>query len=247
MTEEEWLRCLDPDRLWCWHPDSGKNPERIARKVRLFAVACCRRMWNLLHDVRLTLGIEIAERFAEGVATQEELQASCDNLFTEEGIGFTMLLSVPQGAYEAVGWTVLADRELWFPEAVSAASWVRAALVGDEPLPVEEQERQRLSRWVAEERTQGQLLHCIFGNPFRPVTIEFAWQTPTVHALATAAYENRILPGGTLEPARLAVLADALEEAGCVNADMMNHCRQPGMHVWGCWVLDLLLGRLAVA
>jgi hypothetical protein len=83
----------------------------------------------------------------------------------------------------------------------------------------------------------------LFGNPFRPVAINPAWQTPTVLALATAAYENRILPAGTLEPARLEVLADALEETGCDNADILNHCRQAGVHVRGCWVLDCLRGK----
>src|SRR5262249_21623387 len=67
------------------------------------------------------------------------------------------------------------------------------------------------------------ILRCTFGNPFRPVTLNAASQTPTVLALAQAAYENRILPAGTLEPARLAVLADALEEAGCNNHDILNH------------------------
>src|SRR5262249_3621549 len=75
----------------------------------------------------------------------------------------------------------------------------------------------------------------LFGNPLRPVTIDPAWQTPTALALAPAAYENRILPEGTLEPARLAILADALEEASCDNGELLNHCRQPGEHVRGCW------------
>jgi hypothetical protein len=79
--------------------------------------------------------------------------------------------------------------------------------------------------------------------PFHPTSIEPVWKTPTVVSLAQAAYENRILPVGTLEPASLAVLADALEDEGCTNSDMLNHCRQPGEHVRGCWVLDLLLGK----
>jgi hypothetical protein len=83
----------------------------------------------------------------------------------------------------------------------------------------------------------------IMGNPFRPVTLDPAWQTSTVVALARAAYDNRSVPAGTLEPARLGVLADALEEAGCDNNDILNHCRKPGVHVPGCWVVDLLLGK----
>lgn len=90
---------------------------------------------------------------------------------------------------------------------------------------------------------QAALVREVFGNPFRPVNLDRAWKTPTILALAHAAYENRTLPARTLEPARLAVLADALEDAGCDNADILNHCRQPGEHVRGCWVLDLLTGR----
>jgi hypothetical protein len=64
-----------------------------------------------------------------------------------------------------------------------------------------------------------------------------------VVALAQAAYDNRTLPAGTLDPVRFAVLADALEDAGCDNADILNHLRGPGPHVRGCWVLDLPLGK----
>jgi hypothetical protein len=83
----------------------------------------------------------------------------------------------------------------------------------------------------------------IFGNPFRPASVEPEWITPTITNLATAAYDERVLPSGELDPARLAVLADALEEAGCDNADILSHLRSPGPHVRGCWVVDLLLGK----
>jgi hypothetical protein len=61
--------------------------------------------------------------------------------------------------------------------------------------------------------------------------------------LAQAAYEERQMPAGTLDNTRLAVLADALEEAGCDNADILAHCRSGGEHVRGCWVVDLILGK----
>jgi len=80
-------------------------------------------------------------------------------------------------------------------------------------------------------------------NPFCPVAINQTWLTPTVLSLAQAAYDNRNLPSGTLDNARLAVLADALEDAGCSQEEVLNHCRQPGPHVRGCWVVDLLLGK----
>jgi hypothetical protein len=85
------------------------------------------------------------------------------------------------------------------------------------------------------------LLRCIFGNPFHFVTLFPAWRTAQVPALARAAYDRRDLPSGTLDVARLAVLADALEEAGCDQPDLLDHLRGPGPTFEGagpwtcCW------------
>ncbi|MCI0456355.1 MAG: hypothetical protein L0Z62_05185 [Gemmataceae bacterium] len=90
------------------------------------------------------------------------------------------------------------------------------------------------------------LLRDLFGNPFRPVAVDPSWLTwygGTVLRLAQATYHERHLPEGTLDSPRLAVLADALEEAGCTDADILGHLRGPGPHVRGCWVIDLLLGK----
>jgi hypothetical protein len=90
------------------------------------------------------------------------------------------------------------------------------------------------------------LLLDLFGNPFHPVTIApsiLVWNDGVVVRLAQTIYEDRSLPAGTLDNIRLAILADALEEAGCTDAGILNHCRQPGEHVRGCWVVDLLLGK----
>jgi len=83
------------------------------------------------------------------------------------------------------------------------------------------------------------LLRDIFGNPFRPITIAptwLVWNDGVTRKLAQAIYEERAFD-------RLPILADALEEAGCANADLLNHCRQPVEHVRGCWVIDLILGK----
>ena len=85
----------------------------------------------------------------------------------------------------------------------------------------------------------GDLLRDIFGNPFRPVAAEPSWTTwngGVVVKLAGSTYEGRAFE-------RLPVLADALEEAGCTDADLLAHCRGGGEHVRGCWVVDLLLGK----
>jgi len=76
----------------------------------------------------------------------------------------------------------------------------------------------------------------IFGNPFRPVTLDSRWQTETVVALAAGIYAERAFD-------RMPILADALEDAGCDHADILTHCRSDGPHVRGCWVVDLLLGK----
>jgi hypothetical protein len=67
--------------------------------------------------------------------------------------------------------------------------------------------------------------------------------TPTVLKLAQAAYDNRVLPSGLLDHTGLAVLADALEEGGCSNAEILSHLRGPGPHVRGCWAVDAILGK----
>jgi hypothetical protein len=76
----------------------------------------------------------------------------------------------------------------------------------------------------------------IFGNPFSPVSFDPSWQTSTTVGLARTIYESR-------DFATMPVLADALEEAGCDSPDVLAHCRGPGPHVRGCWVVDLVLGK----
>ena len=85
---------------------------------------------------------------------------------------------------------------------------------------------------------QTALLNDIFGNPFRPVTFDSAWRTDTVLSLARQMYESR-------EFGAMPILADALQDAGCDAADVLNHCRDTSaQHVRGCWVVDLVLGAV---
>jgi hypothetical protein len=83
---------------------------------------------------------------------------------------------------------------------------------------------------------QCDLLRDLIGNPFRPVAVASAWLTPTVRALAQGVYEERAFD-------RLPILADALEEAGCADPDLLGHLRGPGPHVRGCWAVDLLSAK----
>jgi hypothetical protein len=83
---------------------------------------------------------------------------------------------------------------------------------------------------------QAGLLRDIFGNPFRSVTTNPTWLTFNVVALAEGIYADRAFD-------RLPILADALQDAGCANPEVLSHCRDGGVHVRGCWVVDLLLGK----
>jgi hypothetical protein len=102
---------------------------------------------------------------------------------------------------------------------------------------------------AAELQVQVTLLRDIVGNPFRPLPprrgkrawehkkhLWLAWNNGTVPKVAQAIYDERAFD-------RMPELADALEQAGCANADILAHCREPGPHVRGCWVVDLPLGK----
>jgi hypothetical protein len=118
--------------------------------------------------------------------------------------------------------------------AAQAAHWIEEQ--EDRLQEDDEQPEERAAR--RERRAQCDLLRDLFGNPFRPAAIEpswLEWNDRCVTRLARAIYDER-------KYQEMKILADALEEAGCTNPDILTHCRQPGEHVRGCWVIDLLLG-----
>ena len=216
MTEQEWFNCTEPMPML--ELVRGKASDR---RLRLFACACSRRIWHLLPDRRSRKALEASERFADGMITPEKLR------FVRGDVRWSANMATRKSDdSEGVKWIVAHLAE---PDAQRAlfAVWPAAYLCGRE----------------TQQPLQCAFLRDLFGNPFRSITIDPAWLTPTVLGLAQATYDNRILPAGTLDPTRVAVLADALEEAGCSDADILNHCRQPGEHVRGCWVVDLILGK----
>lgn len=132
-------------------------------------------------------------------------------------------------------WTAVGAHRALGEDAWQAAASTLSGVSRDPSVPLDE--------WWREEAAQVALLRCVLGNPFRPVALDPGLLTPAVVSLARAAYAERQLPGGHLDPARLAVLADALEEAGCTQQEVLAHLRGPGPHVRGCHVLDQLTGR----
>jgi hypothetical protein len=207
MTEAEWLNSTDPKPMLNFL--QGKTSER---KFRLFAVACCRRMENLPVDMRSRMAVEVAERFADGLAQEDERIAAEEEANAADRITY---LAAPAARVIRLD----AAKAAVDTSDLSAAFAVDA----DEPSPVELV-------------SQTCLIHDIFGDPFRPITINPTWLTSTVLALVQGIYNERAFD-------RMPILADALQDAGCDNEEILNHCRQPGEHVRGCWVVDLLLSK----
>jgi hypothetical protein len=227
MTETEWLVCEDPKLMLDFL--KGKASDR---KMRLLSCACCRRFWHLLSDERSRQAVDVAERLADGLVNKNAWLAALREAAHAYQAARAASPPGPNTADTpgaARRWaTVLARRTL--RTNLEVVTWLPYIL-------------SYISQSCAEQlRRECDLLRDII-NPFRPVTLDPAWQTPTVTSLATAAYEERALPSGELEPARLAVLADALEEAGCREQSALDHLRGPGPHVRGCWPLDLILGK----
>lgn len=224
MTEAEWLAGDNPTPML--DALRGKVSDR---KLRLFGVSCCRRVWHLLTDKYSRKALAVAERYADGEVTAEKL-----------GFAWGDVRRSAQAAYRearptAEGHAMMAVSRLCEADVARALMAVgyAASCKGYQD---------DAARMAEALREQSSLLRDVFGIPFRPVYFSSAWRTPDVTALATAAYEERTLPSGELAPDRLAVLADALEEIGAAG-EVVAHLRGPGPHVRGCWAVDLVLGK----
>lgn len=214
LTESGWFADVDPQRLLLLLRD------RISeRKLRLFAIACCRRNWHLFPEALSRRAIEAAEcHYGEG-GTREEMVMAYFAAWRRERVARGR-----QGrAWVAI---VIANPNATVEDIVEATLRARKT----RPASVAAEERQ----------AQAALLRDILGNPCRPASaVRSAWLTwndSTIPKLARSIYRERAFD-------RLPILADALEEAGCEDAEVLAHCRLPGEHVPGCWVVDKLLGR----
>ena len=218
MTESEWVGCTDPERML-----EFVRGQASERKLRLFAVACCRSIWHLLTDARSQKGLELAEAIAEGRVGVRSRSAK--NVHNDAHIAYGNFRRK-----DKINAALAASYACWPWAERSAETAARAAL-------------ERATEASNDRIEYAGFLKCVLRTSFRPITNTPAWLTPTVSGLAQTAYEERTLPSGELDPDRLAVLSDALEEAGCDDGDILNHLRSSGPHVRGCWVVDLLTGR----
>ncbi len=253
MTEAEWLTCDDTGAMLEYLGD------RISkRQETLYVCGGLRVIWDRwLHHDSSRRAVEVAERWADGQATEDEIgHAAYRAEVPTFGFDFEpehnrRRLQVMNGEYRvrqikgvdadecedlftggASDQEILADRE-------EAVQFVNAAHIAYHVGHVNSQDlNEHLLDHIArqEDWPCGWLVRDIVGNPFRPEAFDPAWRSETVVALASGIYAERAFD-------RMPILADALEEAGCDSADILSHCRGPGPHVRGCWVVDAVLGK----
>ena len=210
--------------------DASKSPNEMfetilrlngtsLRKLQLWSCACLRRILPLLVTEKCRRPIEVMERFIEGRAHRNEL--------VEAARGAENVRKGSQIARRAIcEASRMFTAGLSFPPSnISEA----AAAAVDESTGV-------TSFGLVEREKQASLLRDILGNPFRPVTLDPRWLTSNVIDLAQAIYQERAFE-------KMPILADALMDAGCDSDEMLKHCRCDSLHVRGCWVVDLLIGK----
>ena len=213
MTEEEWLAGTSVYSLLF-----AASQFSSERKTRLFVSGFAR--WHLRENNHPDFfrGIEILEHAADGAASL----ASIESAFQSFGSGNVR-------DYEARGFggemMYLAQLlQFSLPRPRRPSRYV--GMIGDyEPEGILGLPQSGLA-----------ILRDIFGNPFRPTTLNPSWLTSTVVSLAQGIYDERAFD-------RMPILADALQDAGCDSEEILNHCRQLGEHIRGCWLIDLLTGR----
>ena len=242
MIEAEWLASNAPTGML-------RHIARRAslRKLQLYGCACCRRIWDLLTQDHWRAAVEVAERFADGDATVAELSQAHD------AVGQDASVSVPRVDAEtpvyALQWLTSRPEQqtprcwVWHQlplveSALNTDAYTRMAVAAQRrpkrrsPAPQPTDSRDEC-------RAHAQLLRDIFGHLVRTVSLGPAGMVAAdagVVRFAQAVYAERAFE-------RLPILADALEESGCADAEVLGHCRGPGTHVRGCWVVDLLLGK----
>jgi len=250
VTESDWLTSTDPQMMLSFLRDRGPVSER---KLRLFAVAVASEVRHLMGDGRSRDALRVAERVADGLALDKWAWArgvaEAAYVAAEAWYTATVNESTYADSDEVItaGWRWLvpldaaaaARATLYRPAETAAQEAVRSML------DVEEWVRQ-VSRWEAGEgrspnNTPGPgsrprlaaLLRDIFGNPFSPLVFDSSWSTESIVALSREIYEARAWD-------RMSVLADALEDAGA-DLSVVQHCREPGVHVKGCHIIDAIL------
>jgi hypothetical protein len=231
MTEEQWQQETRHPQWMVWSLRKSRFTRTKAgrRKLRLYASGCCRLVWDLLTDPSSRQAVEVAERFAEGQASKEDLAVSHANA---REINWGALTADAPGVRERTAASLALDAG--YASALDAAFGMTVYEVALAGYGIGQRDGNHILCDV---------LRCVIGNPFRLPTLHPNGRTPTITSLAEMAYRERSLPSGELDLTRLGILADALEDVGCPDTALLDHLRSPGPHICGCWPLDLILGK----
>jgi hypothetical protein len=218
MRDEEWGTTTDVDLMLRTLSQSFRGSER---KLRLFGCACVRQVLPLaeLLPEQTRAALAEVEQYADGGTTKAAMKRVRERLARARA-------STPSNPR-----TTADDFVCFAVERVSQPNSYLRAVPHSATLLVG-------GFWdgLVYAPPQADLARCIFGNPFRPVDVDPAWRTSTVATIARQMYDSR-------DFSPMPILADALQDAGCDSADVLEHCRGPGPHVCGCWVVDLVLGK----
>ncbi len=238
MNEAQWRKNADPTKMLehlrtC---TSLTTRRRGTRKLRLFACACARRSWDLIQSNEGREALVTAERYADGLARRSDLTSAFSALRRRtkpwkdwlDGIGF---LTTDPSAFQAAASLIIFSTWPIKERARNVAN--EAGLTGRAGMKAVLGAYWGHRRWLCD------VFRDIWGNPFRNVQLArawLAWNNGAVSRIARQIYDERRFES-------LPILADALEDAGCANQDILSHCRSSVEHVRGCWVVDLLLGK----
>jgi hypothetical protein len=206
---------------------AGFRAKSERRKLRLYGCACCRRVWDWYKGPQKKCRelIETAERLADGEITAKAVEP--------------ILARVPWRGESDVGQCLTAAARYVASSDIKLACERAPKMIYD--AFAYSHSPKSTSKFVdftyKEKAEQVKLVRDIFGNPFRRVAFDRKWRTSDVKLLAQGIYEERAFD-------RMPILADALQDAGCDNADILGHCRDANTpHARGCWVVDLILGK----
>lgn len=221
MEPDEWFTLENSSAMLHFLMKRKRRAPPSRRKIILFAAAIGHHICCYLNDPQAIRSLELAEELADGRAWCAECDALKQSLDTNM-------------AYSAVARTVLCMGELTRIEELAEEAFRAEGIAWDRLFNLDPEDRPD---------SPGALLRELFGNPFKvgsphsPPAIKPSWRTGTAVTLARTVYESR-------DFSAMPILADALQDAGCDNEDVLAHCRDPkATHVRGCWVVDLVLGK----
>lgn len=231
MTEAEWITCADPERLldpFRWWFDERKltwvpGPAKVSgRKLRLFSCACSRsRVPSCLDEAELQF-LDMVEQQIDSALSSEEWQQAIDAFVQYHD-------SHPVTRFGHDRSFRVANRMMLLDQALGGTQCVFHGVN-------QERGEQPNQAGTTDQSAESELLRDIVHFPFQTPVIESGWRASPVMSLAQRIYDERAFD-------EMPILADALKAAGCRNEEILGHCRVPGLHVRGCWAIDLLLEK----